>query len=109
MPIYNKLVRDRIPEIIKMNGQPVSYRRIVGEEFLKEAKRKLEEEMKEYLEAQNSEQAIEELADLLEIIYCLAERHGHSKAELEIIREYKSDRRGAFLEGWFLEKVGESD
>ncbi|PYZ92353.1 phosphoribosyl-ATP pyrophosphohydrolase [Salipaludibacillus keqinensis] len=108
MPSYNKLVRDRIPEIIEMNGQTFEYRRIKGEEFIKEAKKKLNEEMKEYLEAQNSEQAIEELADLVELIYCLAERHGYSKTELEAIRREKSERRGAFHEGWFLETVGES-
>lgn len=107
MPIYNKLVRDRIPEIIKLNGQHVEYRRIEGEEFLREAKQKLLEEVKEYMEAQNSEQAVEELADLLELVYCLAERHGHSNTELDYIREDKAERRGAFHEGWFLETVGE--
>ncbi|UTR13941.1 nucleoside triphosphate pyrophosphohydrolase [Salipaludibacillus sp. LMS25] len=109
MPSYHKLVRDKIPEIIKMNGQKLTYRRISGEDFIKEAKETLKEEMKEYLEAQNAEQAIEELADLLEIIYCLAERHGYSKAELESIRSDKSERRGAFHEGWFLETVGDDD
>lgn len=107
MPTYFKLVRDRIPEIIKMNGQKLEYRRINGEEFILEAKKKLNEEIKEYLEAQNSEQAVEELADLVELIYCIAERHGYSNAELEAIRLEKSDRRGSFQEGWFLETVGE--
>ncbi|MCE7791651.1 nucleoside triphosphate pyrophosphohydrolase [Salipaludibacillus sp. CUR1] len=107
MPSYHKLVRDRIPEIIQMNGEKLAYRRIEGEEFIREAKHKLKEEMKEYVEAQNAEQAIEELADLLELIYCLAERHGYSRKELEAIRADKSERRGAFHEGWFLETVGD--
>ncbi|WP_280770226.1 nucleoside triphosphate pyrophosphohydrolase [Salipaludibacillus daqingensis] len=107
MPTYYKLVRDRIPDIIRMNGQKLEYRRINGDEFIREAKKKLNEEMKEYLEAQNSEQAVEELADLVELIYCLAEKHGYSKSELEAIRLEKSERRGSFQEGWFLETVGE--
>ncbi|WP_416148875.1 phosphoribosyl-ATP pyrophosphohydrolase [Salipaludibacillus sp. HK11] len=107
MPTYYKLVRDRIPEIIEMNGQKLEYRRINGEEFIIEAKKKLNEEVKEYLEAQQSEHAVEELADLVELIYCLAERHGYSKNELEAIRKEKSERRGSFQEGWYLETVGE--
>ncbi|MFA9558604.1 phosphoribosyl-ATP pyrophosphohydrolase [Evansella sp. AB-rgal1] len=105
MPVYNKLVRDRIPEIIRKNGTYCSVRRLDGLEFEREAQKKLKEEISEYLDADNAEQAVEELADLLELIYCLSEHHGYSKEELEAIREDKADRRGSFHERWFLEQV----
>ncbi|WP_078592443.1 nucleoside triphosphate pyrophosphohydrolase [Evansella clarkii] len=105
MPVYNKLVRDRIPEIIEKNGAECDVRRLETGEFETEAKKKLQEELEEYLEAGNAEQALEELADLLELIYCLSEHHGYSREELESLREDKAERRGSFYEKWFLVKV----
>lgn len=107
MPVYNKLVRDRIPEIIRRNGSECTVRRLEASEFEQEAKKKLKEELAEYLEAGNAEQAVEELADLLELIYCLSEHHGYSKDELESIRMDKSERRGSFSEKWFLVEVND--
>lgn len=105
MPVYNKLVRDRIPEIIRSNGSECVVRRLEANEFEQEAKKKLQEELAEFLEASNAEQAVEELADLLELIYCLSEHYGYSKEELESIRVDKQERRGSFLEKWFLIEV----
>ncbi|MBU9722922.1 MULTISPECIES: nucleoside triphosphate pyrophosphohydrolase [Bacillaceae] len=105
MPVYNKLVRDRIPEIIRTNGAKCKVRRLEFGEFEVEAKKKLQEELGEYLEAGNAEQSLEELADLLELIYCLSEHHGYTKEELEGLREDKARRRGSFHEKWFLEYV----
>ena len=107
MPIYNKLVRDRIPEIIRRNGSECDVRRLDSNEFEQEAREKLKEELAEYLDACNSEQALEELADLLELIYCLSEHHGYTKEELESLREDKAERRGSFHEKWYLEKVSD--
>ncbi|MDG5786100.1 nucleoside triphosphate pyrophosphohydrolase [Evansella sp. AB-P1] len=109
MPVYKKLVRDRIPEIIRRNGTSCGVRRMEANEFEREAKKKLQEEVGEYLEAGNPEQAVEELADLLELIYCLSDHHGYSKEELESIREDKAERRGSFHERWFLEEVYDDD
>ncbi|SDY07475.1 Predicted house-cleaning noncanonical NTP pyrophosphatase, all-alpha NTP-PPase (MazG) superfamily [Evansella caseinilytica] len=107
MPVYQKLVRDRIPEIIRRNGSECDVRRLDAGEFEMEAKMKLQEELGEYLEAGNAEQAMEELADLLELIYCLSEHHGYSKEELEHIRSDKAERRGSFYERWYLERVSD--
>lgn len=107
MPVYNKLVRDRIPEIIRRNGSECDVRRLDSNEFEQEAREKLKEELAEYLDADNSEQALEELADLLELIYCLSEHHGYTKEELEGLREDKAERRGSFYEKWYLEKVSD--
>ncbi|MBU9711423.1 nucleoside triphosphate pyrophosphohydrolase [Evansella tamaricis] len=109
MPVYNKLVRDLIPEIIRANGAQCDVRRLESNEFELEAKEKLQEELAEYLEASNAEQSLEELADLLELIYCLSEHHGYSKEELEALREDKARRRGSFHERWYLERVRDDE
>ena len=71
MPIYNKLVRDRIPVIIEATNKKYSMKTLESSEHEVEIKRKLIEELKEYQEATSNEEAIEELADLLELIYAV--------------------------------------
>jgi predicted house-cleaning noncanonical NTP pyrophosphatase (MazG superfamily) len=78
MPIYNKLVRDRIPEVIENTGKKFSTRVLGNEEYITELKNKSFEEIEEYVNAENDKDAIEELSDLLEIIHALAECHGAS-------------------------------
>ncbi|WP_078427508.1 nucleoside triphosphate pyrophosphohydrolase [Alkalihalobacterium alkalinitrilicum] len=102
MPIYNKLVRDKIPEIIQAAGKGYRTRQLDDMEYIKELKIKLTEEMAEYQEAQTDGQAIEELADVLEIIHSLAVVHGSSMEEVESIRKKKADDRGGFQEKIFL-------
>lgn len=82
MPSYQKLVRDNIPEIIEAAGKkPVTL--ILDEaSFLSELDRKLNEECAEYQESKS----MEELADMLEVMYAIAEARGSSAAELESIR-----------------------
>ena len=89
MPIYNKLVRDKIPEIIKSSGK----------EF---RTKQLNEETNEYIEADSDAQALEELADVLEIIHSLAIVHGANFEAVEDIRKTKHIRRGGFQEKIFL-------
>lgn len=64
MKIYNKLVRDKIPEIIENNNEICKIRILSNEEYLAELNKKIQEEMKEYLESGD----IEELADLEEVL-----------------------------------------
>jgi predicted house-cleaning noncanonical NTP pyrophosphatase (MazG superfamily) len=63
------------------------------------------EELHEYLNTSNDKEAIEELADLLEILYALVEIHGSSIHELEKLREKKALERGGFKEKIFLIEV----
>ena len=103
MPKYNKLVRDRIPEIIENVGK-IAYTRILGDgEYLTELDRKLGEEFAEYQADKN----IEELADMLEVIYAIAKARGVSVDELESIRRAKAEKNGAFEKKVFLEEVEE--
>ncbi|PFP27659.1 phosphoribosyl-ATP pyrophosphohydrolase [Bacillus sp. AFS073361] len=105
MPIYNKLVRDRIPEVIESTGKQFSTRILNNDEYIKELKKKSFEELNEYINTVNVNDAIEELADLLEIIHALAESHGTSIEEVERARQNKAQKRGGFKEKIFLIEV----
>lgn len=105
MPVYNKLVRDRIPEIIKQDNKNFSTRILSDDEYIKALKEKSFEELQEYVNTKNDEDAIEELADLLEIIHALSECHGASFEKVEEIRNKKAEKRGGFKEKIFLIEV----
>lgn len=107
MPAYNKLVRDRIPEIIAETGKNYSTRILDQEEFILELKKKSIEELDEYLNTNNDEKAIEELADLLEVLHALAETHGVSIEKVEELRKQKAKKRGSFKEKIYLIEVKE--
>ncbi|MBG9451754.1 phosphoribosyl-ATP pyrophosphohydrolase [Cytobacillus firmus] len=104
-PEYNKLVRDLIPEIIESTGKKFSTRILDYNEYIKELKKKSFEELQEYVETNNNEDAIEELADVLEIIHALAECHGASIEKVEEVRKQKAEKRGGFKEKIFLIEV----
>ncbi|WP_163103030.1 nucleoside triphosphate pyrophosphohydrolase [Peribacillus alkalitolerans] len=105
MPIYNKLVRDLIPEIIASSGKQFSFKVLNEVEYVKELKAKCYEEIKEYTSTENDKDALEELADLLEIINSLAACHGASITDLEEVRKMKAETRGGFQKRIFLEEV----
>ncbi|WP_040225594.1 nucleoside triphosphate pyrophosphohydrolase [Bhargavaea cecembensis] len=105
MPVYHKLVRDRIPEIIEKDGKQPSVRTLNDEEYMKELRKKLGEELEEYLAADNAVAAVEELADMLELIYATANAHGATPHQLDMIREKKAEERGAFDERIYLIEV----
>jgi len=92
MKVYNKLVRDKIPEIIKEKGDLAETRELSDLEYLKELNKKLKEEVVEYLEDNN----VEELADIVEVIYGILNAKNVSLDEFEKIRKDKVDKRGAF-------------
>jgi len=109
MTIYNKLIRDRIPEIIQESGGECVVEVLTEQDYLKELQRKSQEELNEYLVASNSEEVIEELADILEVIYSLTQCHGFSIEELEKVRQHKKNKRGAFDKRLFLVEVCKKD
>lgn len=105
MPIYNKLVRDRIPEIIAQGGKKYSTIILDNQEYINELKKKSYEELEEYMKASTDSEAIEELADVLEILHALAESHGVTINKVEEIRKEKAEKRGGFKEKIFLIEV----
>ena len=103
LKIYNKLVRDRIPEIIEASGNTCITEILSDEEYLKMIDAKFDEELAEYHKDQN----IEELADMLEVIYAAAVDRGYSIEELEKVRVEKAEKRGGFSKKILLKEVEE--
>ncbi len=99
--IHNKLVRNKIPDIIEADGRVAFFHILSYEEYINELDRNLIEECSEYCE----NKSIEELADIIEVIYAIAEVKGFSIAELDEIRNKKENERGKFNKRIFLEKV----
>lgn len=96
--IYNKLVRDKIPQIIRSQGEIPQTRQLTDDEYLPLLEQKLDEEVGEY----HTDRTVEELADILEVVFALARAQGVSKeALLEVYRE-KHHARGGFREKCFL-------
>ncbi len=99
--IYNKLIRDRIPEIIEKSGNKPVVEKVGEEKYISLLNEKLGEELKEYLESQS----VEELADLVEVIYALLNSKRVSLKDFEAIRLQKATERGAFKERLLLKEV----
>ena len=100
---YNKLVRDRIPEIIESSGKTCTVELLSDEDYLRMVDAKLDEELAEYHKDQN----IEELADLLEVIYAATTARGYSIEQLETVRAEKAAKRGAFDKKILLKSVSD--
>ncbi|MCH1624441.1 nucleoside triphosphate pyrophosphohydrolase [Fredinandcohnia quinoae] len=94
-----------MPEIIEATGKNCSTRIINNNEYIQELKKKSFEELEEYMNATNDEDALEEMADVLEILHVLAECHGASIEKVEEIRKKKAKERGGFKERVFLIEV----
>ena len=99
--IYNKLIRDKIPQIIEQSGKQAVIEVVSGKEYLELLNAKLGEELQEYLESQS----VEELADLTEVIYAILEYKDVSQQEFELIRNQKVQERGAFKDRLLLKEV----
>ena len=95
---YHKLVRDKIPAIIEQNGQVPVVRILWDAEYAYYLEQKLDEEVSEFHKDKN----VEELADILEVVYALAENMGHTKEELLEVCQKKHDERGGFRDRIFL-------
>ena len=99
--VYKKLVRDRIPEIIEASRKTFTIEILSDENYLLMVDAKLDEELAEYHKDQN----IEELSDLLEVIYAATKARGYSIEQLEAVRAEKAAKRGAFDKKILLKEV----
>ena len=99
--VYNKLIRDRIPQIIEQSGKKAIIKKVSGKEYLDLLNAKLSEELQEYLD----NQSIEELADLVEVVYAILDFREVSLQEFEGIRKQKVMERGAFQDKLLLKEV----
>ncbi len=98
---YGKLIRDKIPEIIKASRANYETHVAGNDEYQRKLREKLREEVEEFL----SEPCIEELADILEVVNALAEFEFDGIKNLEEVRKRKFERRGGFEEKLILDEA----
>ena len=96
--LYNKLVRDKIPEIIAQQGESANIRILSDKAYTAALEQKLDEETAEF----HKEKNLEELADILEVVYALADDLGYSKDDLLHAYNQKHEKRGGFQNRIFL-------
>jgi predicted house-cleaning noncanonical NTP pyrophosphatase (MazG superfamily) len=98
---YDKLVRDRIPELIEADGKQCDVRVLQDGEYASRLDQKLDEELLEYKQSGD----LTELIDLVEIVRAIVERHGKSWQEFEQFRSAKREARGGFAKRLLLISV----
>ncbi len=103
--IYNKLVRDKIPEIIKNNGEIPVIRELASEEYWDYLLKKVIEELEEVKAAPNNDERRKELADMLELIRAMAVYNGYTLEDIIKTADKKCETNGGFSKRLLLEKV----
>jgi len=98
---YGKLVRDKIIDIIRANGENPIYHTLSDEEYLAELHKKLIEEANEFIENDD----LEELADLMEVVYAIAKHKNINMEQVEKERVNKREKRGGFDKKIYLKDV----
>ncbi len=102
---YNKLVRDKIPEVIEKDGHKAKFKILSEKDYIIALDKKLLEEVKEY----QADKSIEEMADVLEVLYAICSARGYTTDELEAKRQEKNKNRGGFEKRLFLEYVEDDE
>ena len=98
---YNKLVRDKIPEIIEATNKRSKIRILSDEEYIIKLNEKLDEELSEY----QKNHSVEELVDLVEVIYAILKSKDISLEAFDKLRKEKNQKRGCFDKKILLESV----
>lgn len=99
--VYNKLVRDKIPEIIEASGKKCSVETMGDEKYLEMLDAKLQEELDEYQQSKS----LEELADLLEVMGAVVHARGYTWDQFTTLRKEKKEKRGGFNQKLLLKEV----
>lgn len=102
---YNKLIRDRIPEIIREAGEKPFWRVLNKKEYVREIKKKLVEESREMVKAGKREEVIDEIVDVQELIDALAAELRLTKSQIRKRQGIKNKKRGSFRKRLFLIKT----
>lgn len=100
---FNKLVRDKVPDVIESRGEDVAVIRLANEALLHALKSKLIEEAFEVVDASNVDSIVEELADVMEVVSGIARVLDVDKAAIELARKRKFAHRGGFDRGLMLQ------
>jgi len=102
MPVYNKLIRDKIPDIIRKEGKKFNIRTLNDIEYENELLKKFIEECQELVHAKKENEKLEELADIFELMYAFLDLKNISISQLDELRKQKSTKRGGFSNKVFL-------
>nr|WP_255298767.1 nucleoside triphosphate pyrophosphohydrolase [Bacillus cereus] len=105
MPTHNKLIRNKIPQIIKANGKTPTTRILPEEEYIKEICKKTEEELTEYLEAKTKPDKLEDPSNLPELINTPAKHKCTALKEINKTHKKKAKERGTFQNRTFQIKL----
>ena len=105
MTELNKLVRDKVPSLVTKDGGSYSLKLLSPLEHQHEITKKLYEELDEYHKAGSKEAAVEELVDMVELIYSALKLHDVPIEEFEQIRKEKKKLKGSFEKGIFLHNI----
>lgn len=103
--VYKKLVRDKIPQIIKDNGKLPVFRTLDDADYWRYLLKKDKEELIEVKNAPTVRDRLEELADKLEVIRAMAEFHGFTLQDIIDAADNKATLKGGFNKRYLLEKV----
>ncbi len=109
MKIYNKLIRDRIPEIIAKDGNTADIIILSEESFKQAIKEKLIEEATEVCNADNRDEVLSELADLQEVMDTIKQMYNINTLEVNTIQAVKALQRGKFEKRLYLKSVKEKE
>ncbi len=101
MTYYDKLVRDRIPEILEKKNKDFIAYKVADGDYSLYLKRKLREEVEEFLESPS----VHELADVYEVLSALLKDMDVTMADVRRERVLKNDERGTFDQRWILAEV----
>lgn len=101
MKIYDKLVRDRIPEIIENSGNHCEVEVVSDEVALEYLYKKLNEEVSELLDDKN----LEEIADVIEVLFAIGKKYGYSEEDILNRRKEKKSKSGGFEDNLILKKT----
>lgn len=101
MKVYDKLVRDKIPEIIESSGNKCEIEVVSDEVALEYLYKKLNEEVSELLEDKN----LDEIADVMEVLFAIGSKYGYSEEDVLNRRNEKKDARGGFKDNLILNKT----
>ncbi len=105
--LYNKLVRDRIPEIIQGDAKSCTVRTLDPAAYRQALLEKLVEEAQEVRQTEGDrEELVKELADVYEVIDALVKEFDLSREEIESVQKEKREQRGGFEKKLFLESAG---
>ena len=106
MPVYNKLVRDLIPEIIKKDGEVPKTKILNKKEYKEELLKKLIEESKEALEAKNSKKDLtKEMGDVIEVLEAIEKAYNLDRKKILALKKERKKKRGGFEKRIFLKRT----